>query len=401
MFAELPETINKVQSLLSTARRKLKIQPFATENYFSLYEFEAPFPLSCSDCESITISELLTLGGMSEREFGATRLGYTQSQGSPELRAAISELYTSVTPDDIVVLTSPVEGIYLTMRTLLEPGDEVISLTPAYDALNNVVRHICGNVIPWEIRPTQQGWSLDFEELEALISDTTRLVIVNFPHNPTGYVPAREDFDRLLQLVDRHQVRLFCDEIYRGLDFEQTPRIASASDAYSRSLTLCGLSKTYGLPGLRMGWLVIRDHEIREELINWKHYTSICPAAPSEQLSLAALRGREEICSRNVALVTQNLEIADAFFDRWTDHFVWRRPLAGSVGLVELNLDAFGISNVHEYCHRLVQETGVLLLPGDCLGCSKPFVRFGFGRQNFSTGLQVFETHLHSHVGPV
>ncbi len=374
----------------------MKIQPFATEQYFSLYEFNAPYPLSCSDCETMTVSELLEFSQTTIEEFGSLRLGYTESQGDAGLRESICELYFNISPEDVVVLTSPIEGIYLTMRTLLAPGDEVISLTPAYDALNNVVEHVCGNVVPWHIQPTDQGWKLDFDQFERLVSDKTRLAVVNFPHNPTGYAPSNKDFERMLQILDRHHVWLFCDEMYRGLELNPMYKIPSAIESYSRCLVLSGLSKTYGLPGLRMGWLVIPDHEIRDQLINWKHYTSICPAAPSEKLAIAALKVHETLRDRNVELVKHNLDIADQFFKRWPDHFVWRRPEAGSIGLVEMKLDAFGSSNVNDYCHRLVKETGVLLLPGDGLGCSQPFVRFGFGRKNFAECLSAYETYLQS-----
>ena len=243
----------------------MKIEPFLTEQFFAEYEFSAQHLLASSDCETMSIGELLQLSGSTLDELGGLTLGYTESQGDPHLRSLISNMYSNVSSDDVVVLTSPVEGIYLAMQTLLESEDEVIALRPAYDALNNVARHLCHEVLPWNLFPGRNCWELDFDELESLISPQTRIIVVNFPHNPTGYVPSESDFDRLIGLARRYDLWLFCDEIYRGLEFG--PTIPSAADLYEKAIVLSGLSKTYGLPGLRAGWVVIRNAKLRDELI--------------------------------------------------------------------------------------------------------------------------------------
>src|SRR5690606_6876146 len=133
------------------------------------------------------------------------------------------------------------------------------------------------------------GWTLDLDEFDRLVTADTRLVIVNFPHNPTGYLPAAAEFDALLDIVRRRGVWLLCDEMYRGLERDPADRLPSAADRYERAIVLSGLSKTYGLPGLRTGWLGVRDPAVRAALINWKHYTTICAAAPGEALARVAL----------------------------------------------------------------------------------------------------------------
>lgn len=372
----------------------MHIQPFKTEQYFSQYEFSAEYPLSVSDCETVSVAELLQMAGSSLEELGNVRLNYTESQGDPELRQAISEMYESVSADEVVFLTTPVEGIYLLMRTLLNAGDKVVALRPAYDALNNLVEHICGQFIPCDLKATDHRWELDFDELESLVTEDTRLIVVNFPHNPTGFQPTVDQFARLLDIAAKYGTWLFCDEMYRGLELGDSEQIPSAVDVYDRSIVLSGLSKTYGLPGLRSGWLVVKDRELRDSLINWKHYTTICPVATTEFLSKKALMVREQLREKSLALIESNLEDAEAFFARWPDHFVWRRPVAGSVGLVELNLAKLDHQNVNDYCHHLVREHGVMLLPGVCLGCSGPFVRFGFGRDSFGGALKAYERVL-------
>lgn len=367
----------------------MHIAPFATEQYYALYEFSTPHMLSSSDCETMSVGEVLELAGMRLDDLSGLRLGYTESAGHPELRAAVAKGYDHVSSEQVVVLTSPVEGIYLVMRTLLEPGDEVVVLSPAYDALRNVAKHVAGRIQTWDLAPTEGDWQLDLEALEQMVSERTKLVVVNFPHNPTGYQPTPAEFQALIDLCARHGTWLFCDEIYRGLEFGAMARLVSAADLYERAIVLAGLSKTHGLPGLRAGWLLVRHELVRQALLNWKYYTTICPAAPTELLSMAALAAGERIMDRNRALIRQNIALAEPFFERWPDLFSWRRPRAGSVALV--GLDA---PSATDYCHELARTAGVLLLPGAFMGYEDRYVRFGFGRVGFPAALERYEAEL-------
>lgn len=369
----------------------MKIAPFTIEEYYAQYEFSVPYNLSASDCETMTVSELLQLAQLSMDDLGRLKLGYTESQGHPLLREAISGTYEDVSPEEIVVLGAPEEGVYVTMRTLLSPGDEVVVMAPAYDSLRNVAEHICGadGVKAWQVRPGAEGWHLALEELEQHLTPQTALLVVNFPHNPTGYVPDRELFAAILDVCRRHNLRLFCDEMYRGLETGDTVRLPSAVDRYERSLVLSGLSKVYGLPGLRSGWLVIRDADVRAELINWKHYTTICAPAPSEFLALAALQARETLADRSRDLVEENMQVAEAFFARHSALFTWRRPQAGSVALVGVD-----VPSADDFCQQLIEEAGVLLLPGTRLGAGDGHVRFGLGRADFAENLAHLESYL-------
>ncbi len=367
----------------------MEIAPFATEQFYALYEFTTPHLLSVSDCETTTITELLQLAGISQEEMGEVTLGYTESQGHPAYRAAVAKMYQRASADQIIILTSPVEGIYLTMRALLEPEDEVIVLTPAYDALINVAEHISRRVHRWQLIPTETGWELDFENLERLMSSKTRLLVVNFPHNPTGFLPDEDQFEHLIEVAGRNGTWLFCDEMYRGLEHAPRFTLLSAVDRYERSVVLAGLSKTHGLPGLRAGWLAIRDGYLREKIINWKHYTTICPAAPTEFLAMAAISAAEQLVNRSRSIIQKNLEVAGKFFSRWTDFFTWRPPQAGSVALVGIN-----VPSATKYCHELARTAGVLLLPAAFMGYDDHHVRFGFGRVSFPTALALYEAYL-------
>ncbi len=367
----------------------MKIAPFDIEQYFARHEFNIPYLLCASDCETISVAELLEMSGRSEADIGALKLGYTESQGDPALRAAIANTYSGVSAEDIVVLGSPEEGIYLAMRTLLEPGDHVVVLTPAYDSLLNLALHVSGNVSRWELKPGDDGWEIDLDELDTLVSSRTKLVVVNFPHNPTGFLPDHNQLRTIAEIAQRNGAWIFCDEMYRGLELNGLDSLPSMVDLAERSLALAGLSKVHGLPGLRSGWLVVHDESLRAEILNWKFYTSICPPAPTEFLALAALQAQEQLINRNRGLIERNVTVADEFFGRWPDLFTWRPPQAGSVALVGLHQPSAEV-----YCHRLAREAGVLLLPSSCFGYGDGHVRMGFGRENFGRGLAQYKKFL-------
>lgn len=369
----------------------MKIAPFETELFFARYEFSTPHQLCNSDCESMSIRELLELAGIPLEQFGEQRLTYTETQGHPALRESISSMYDNVDPDDVVVLGTPVEGIYLTARALLDPGDEVIVLSPAYDALINLFEHVAGpeRVKKWVYRPAESSWELDLDDLRTLISSRVRLVVVNFPHNPTGFLPGAKFQRDLAALVEEHDCRLFCDEMYFGLVHSGTPAIPSAVDVWSDTIVLSGLSKTYGLPGLRCGWLVVKDPALRADIMNWKNYTSICPPAPTEFLAVAALGVREQLRQRNVRRIESNLERAGEFFLRWPQLFTWRPPRAGSTALV-----AFHVPSVAAVSGRLAEDEGILIQAAGMLGGDDRHMRIGLGRDGFAPALGRFEDWL-------
>lgn len=369
----------------------MEIAPFSIEAFFARYEFSVPYTLCASDCETMSIAELLALSGTPLEALAQLSLGYTETQGHPTLRAAIAGLYETVDPDTIVVLSAPEEGIYITMRALLSPGDEVIVMAPAYQSLRSVAEHICGarKVKLWHVRAENSGWRASLDELQALISARTKLLVVNFPHNPTGYLPSADEFRRLIAIAQAHGVRLFCDEMYRGIENGDVERLPSAADCNRDSIVLCGLSKVYGLPGLRSGWLVVRDEALRESLLNWKNYTTICAPAPSEFLALAAVRAREKLRDRSQAIVDDNLRAADTFFARRPQLFTWRRPQAGPVALVGVN-----VPSAEQFCRRLIDEAGILLLPATHLDFDDRHVRFGFGRADARQNLARLDRYL-------
>ena len=270
----------------------MRIAPFKLERYFAQYEFKVKYLLSPSDCESLSMAELLHLADPdSLKLWNELRLSYTESPGHPILRDEVSRLYEIIAPDDVMIAT-PEEAIFVAMHTLLRPGDQVVSIFPAYQSLYEIARAIGCDVTPWTLGLDASGWRLDLGQLGHALTERTRLIVLNFPHNPTGYLPARDELEAIVHLARKRGLYVFCDEMYRWMEYDPARRLPAMCDLYEKGISLSGLSKTFGLPGLRIGWLVTRERALVEQFLAFKDYTTICSSAPSEVLSIMALRAR-------------------------------------------------------------------------------------------------------------
>ncbi len=293
----------------------MHLEPFHLERYFARHEFSARYLLSSSDCEALSLAEVLALADEEcRRLWEGLRLGYTESPGLPLLRRAVADLYEGVAPDEVLEVV-PEEGILLAMVTLLEPGDHVIATWPGYQTLYGIARQMGCDVTYWQ--PDEAaGWRFDVDDVRRALRPTTRLVVVNLPHNPTGALLDREAFDELVGLVEDAKATLFSDEMYRWLERDPGQRLPAAVERSRRAVTLCGLSKSFSLPGLRVGWLVTHDRETARRLAVAKDYTTICGSAPGEVLAVVALRHAEAIAARNRERVAANVERFNAFVER-------------------------------------------------------------------------------------
>jgi len=335
----------------------MKPKPFRLERYFAEYEFTAPYLLCCSDCESFSVGDLFQLEPDARDRFFSLRLGYTESLGSPELREQIASLYRSTSSEQILVHSGAEEAIFNFMNVTLDSGDQIIVHSPYYQSLGEVARSIGADVIEWKGDPAN-CWELDLEFLEGVLTDRTKVVVVNFPHNPTGFLPAPEFMSELSRLSNKRGFLVFSDEVYRGLEDDSAYRLPSFADLNERGVSLGVMSKTYGLAGLRIGWIATRDEKLFHELAAFKDYTTICNSAPSEFLATLALRHRASIVERNLEIIRSNLDQLNSFFGTHTDLFEWYMPKAGPIAFPRYLWES-----VEEFCRDLVQKTGVLLLP--------------------------------------
>jgi aspartate/methionine/tyrosine aminotransferase len=367
---------------------------FALEVYFSKWEFAAKHHLTASDAESISIEELLALASPADRAaFGSMKLGYTETWGSPALRAEIARTYDSVAAEDILCFAGAEEGIYAAMQVLLSAGDHVITVTPNYQAAETLPLSIC-EVSGVALDPAND-WNLDIEHVKAALRPNTKLISINFPNNPTGKVLPRATYEALVAICRSRGIWLFSDEVYRLIERDSSVRMVQAVDAYERGISLNVMSKAYGLPGLRIGWLACKDRELLRRLEHFKHFLSICNSGPSEQLALIALKARERILERVRALVEKNVALLDQFFARWPHLFEWRRPDGSCVAFVRY----LGADGVESFTERVIAEAGVLLLPAsiyrsDLGPVPDSYFRIGFGRTAVPAAVAALEEWL-------
>jgi aspartate/methionine/tyrosine aminotransferase len=374
-----------------------QLRDFKLEVYFDRYEFSAPYLLAQSDCESMTISELLALEPGAEQRLMDGWLGYTEGPGNPELRALVASLYTGMREEHIFMHTGAQEAIFAYMNVLLEPGDQVICLYPTYQSLFEVALSKGCELARWHLKDTGDRWAIDFDELRALIKQNTKLIVVNTPNNPTGYTFSKGEIDELCSIASAEGIPIFADEVYKGLelDGEERPWIA---DIYDRATSLGVLSKAYGLAGLRIGWVASKDTALLDRMLRFKHYLSICNSAPSEYLSLIALRQGSKLLARNREIIRENLSLADAFFKRCGGLFANHPPQCGPVAFHRMNREG----SMEQFCEDLVQKSGVLLLPSAVYDYPGPYFRMGYGRKGFAEALRRFEDYqLARHPGSI
>jgi len=363
------------------------MRDFALEVHFSKWEFAAKYNMTASDAQTLTLGELLALARPEDRTaFESLGLGYTETFGSPALRAEIAATYDTVQPEHLLCFAGAEEAIYVAMRVLLGKDDHAVVVTPNYQAAETIPLGLCAVTgVPLD---HERGWDLDVDRLRAALRPNTKLVSINFPNNPTGRIVPRASLDAIVETCRKQGAWLFSDEVYRLIERDPALRLPQAVDLYERAISLNVMSKAYGLAGLRIGWLACKDRELLVRCERYKHYLSICNSGPSEALALIALRSRERILERNRGIVQRNLGLLDAFFAEHAHLFDWRQPDGGCVGFIRYK----GRDGVEAFTQRLVEEAGVLFLPAsifrselnevpsDCL-------RVGYGRANVPEGL--------------
>jgi len=366
----------------------MKLPPFKLERYFAKYEFNTEYLLCSSDCESMSIADLLSLEPGADERFQQTWLGYTESQGDPKLRQAICGLYETIQPEQVLVHAGAQEAIFVFMHAVLEQGDHIIVHSPGYQSLAEIARSIGCDVSPWMARE-ENGWALDLDELRHLMRTNTKAIVVNTPHNPTGYLMPRVDFEALNRFAQENNLLLFSDEVYRESEYDPSLRLPAACDLGPHAVSLGVTSKTYGLAGLRIGWIATQNQDVVQRMATLKDYTTICNSAPSEFLAELTLCHREKLIERNLDIIRANLAVIDDLFARRADLFRWVRPQAGSMGFPRLVK-----GDVEDFCDRLVREAGVLLLPGSVYDDRRNHFRLGLGRKNLPEAVARLEAFL-------
>ena len=420
--------------------------------YLEKYEFSTKYNLCASDAEPLTSSELLSMASKETKDaWYSMKLAYTESQGSPKILTAIANMYNDyyitsqlfssckvfsqltiekVSPSNVQLVT-PEEGIFLTMVSLLRPNDHVIVISPTYQALYQHALQFGCSVDYWKlelnnvamtndnnnsgsINSTISEWSLSLKKLKKLIKPgKTKCIVINFPHNPTGYILGQSDYVELINICRTNDIWIFSDEMYAfSWDVNDDNWLPSTCMIYEKSIILCGMSKTFAMGGVRLGWLISQNKEILSKVAIFRDYTTICSSVPTELLTLMAIEKKENwtyILNRTLNLIKKNGQLLyDFIYKRGNnDLFEWTNGLlkskssyGGETMFIRLKDKAKEIGD-YKFCEELVNGCGVLLAPSVMFGDrnnnfnkNEYFVRIGIGRENFGEGLDILHEFL-------
>ena len=353
----------------------MHIESFAMERLQSIWEHQVAWNVSESGVEPLRLEEL----ALSEEDRSAVfrqALGYTQTNGTIELRSLIAAQYPGATADHVEVTNGGSEANFITLWHLLERGDEVVMMTPNYMQASGIARAFGARVRPWPLRVSRDGsrWEPDFEALESAINPATKIIFICNPNNPTGARLTSSELDRICTIAGRCGAWVISDEIYRGaeLDAVLTPTVWGR---YERVVVTSGLSKAYGLPGLRIGWIVCPP-SLAQTLWGVHDYTTIAPGALSDVLARIALSpaGRARLLARTQGIVRSNYALVRAWLDARHGTFEHVPPEAGAIAFVRYHHDI----NSTALVERLRVEQSVLVVPGDHFEMDR-HLRIGFG----------------------
>lgn len=348
----------------------LRLVPFDQERWQCRYENLVDFNLSESSVSALTPMDLL---GKDWNRLLETPLGYSQADGTPQLKAAIAATYKKAKPENVVVTNGSSEANFMAAWHIFEKGDEVVLMAPDYAQVWGLAKTWGLKVRPLKLRE-ELDWQFDPEDLKRLVTKRTKAIQVCNPNNPTGAVMARAQSKALLDAAKDSGAWLLSDEIYLGAERE-LPITESLWGSYDKTLITNGLSKAYGLPGLRIGWLVGQP-EALEEIEPHHDYLTLAPSTLSDRLATLALEParRRRILARTRAILQKNYPRLREWLDEHEGLFSHVPPAAGAICYIRYNMKI----NSTKLAERLRKEKSVLIVPGDHFYMDG-YIRIGFG----------------------
>lgn len=375
------------------------MQAFALGDFLTQWAGRARHDLSASESETLTLHDLLAMAEPQDlRRWDTLPLGYGDPRGAVWLRQAIAETYTDGHADTVLCFAGAQDAMTCVAQALLSPHDHAIVVVPCYppsEAAITLAAPCTGVALD-----AAYGWRLDLDRIAAAIRPNTRAVVTNFPNNPTGALIAPRDFQALIALCRRHGLWLVNDEVYRLIDRDPAARLPQVADVYERGVSINGLSKSFGLPGLRVGWVGCQDNAALQRMAMVRNVLSGGLAVSSEVLAHIALRAQDQILVRNRAIAEANLRLLRSFMARHTDWFSWDEPAGGVTAFPRYR----GTGHTKEFAATLVREAGILVLPG-CVWHSalapvpEDRIRVGFGKQGMAPALAAWDEFLSGQEG--
>lgn len=367
---------------------------FQLISWLAKWEHHVRHVLSSSYPESLSINMLLEMAGTQDKciWFEST-LDYPPLRGGPALLETIAALYETTGPDQVVSFAGGDEALYATFHALLNRDSHVIVPTPNYQSLETLPLSLC-EVTGVPLDP-ERDWCLDLDRVRDALRPNTRLIVINFPHNPTGAVLPRATLDALIDLCRARGIWLLSDEVYRMTEYDERDRLPPVVDLYERGISLNVTSKAYALPGLRIGWIACRDTELLNGAARMKQYLSVCNALPSEHLATAALAIGNRLVDRVMTIARANRDRLSVALQRHPALFQWTAPKAGVLAYPKY----LGKGGAQRFAERLAHDRGVLVVPSAVYASelgdvSRDYLRIGFGKASLPEALKAFEAFL-------
>ncbi|HIA12423.1 MAG TPA: aminotransferase class I/II-fold pyridoxal phosphate-dependent enzyme [Flavobacteriales bacterium] len=352
----------------------MNIRTFDLERIQSLYENTVEFNLTESGFHPLQLDEILDEQQL--RQLAQLNLGYGQTNGDPRLRDRIAGLYENAGAGNVLVTNGSAEANFVAAHTLLNAGDEVVIMIPNYMQLWGIVEEMLCTPVAFHMRE-ENNWAPDLEELARVVNPKTKMIAVCNPNNPTGYVLTSQEMEAIVAIAREHDAWIYSDEIYRGAELNYT-ELESFYGKYDKVMVNGGLSKSYALPGLRLGWLV-GPEKVTDNAWTYRDYTSICSSLISQYVAEIVLRpkNREKILNRNRKMLNENLVNLQTWLDKHGDVFSFIPPQAGGMAFMSYDLDI----NSTDLSHWLREQESVFIIPGDCYGMDG-YIRIGVGERS-------------------
>ncbi|WP_373531734.1 aminotransferase class I/II-fold pyridoxal phosphate-dependent enzyme [Vampirovibrio sp.] len=368
---------------------------FKLEEYLFKYEHQAEISLCSSGLDSMPLAQLLAYAHPQQlKSWETLPLGYATPQGSPALRALIAAEYTTIEADGVMVFNGACEAIYCAMQALLQADDHVIVVTPCYQSLKSVAASIC-QVTEVPLLYEEQ-WAFNPTRVQSAMRPNTRMIVVNFPNNPTGAILSASEMQALIAIARQQNAWIFCDEVYRHLEFNPADRLPPIADQYEKGLSVFSLSKAYGLPGLRIGWLATPDQSVISKLLSLRHYLTICPNTGSEILAQIALSAQTPILEAHRATLKTGYAIFEQFMNQHQSQLGWVPPKAGCLGYIQL----LNTPHADQFALDVLKAHKILVLPGSLYDSGGAFVRMGFGSHTLPQALSRLSEFLKTEPKP-
>lgn len=337
----------------------------------------------------MTLEEFFHLTGESMESFfeqlKKMNMGYPRFDGTPRTRLALSKLYKTVNPDEVILCCGGTGANSIVCYSLLESEDNVISVMPNYQQFYSMPKALGAEVREVDLK-IKDGYRLDLENIRKSVDNNTKAILFTNPNNPTGSLMTREEMEELVEIAKSVDAWIVCDEMYRGLDEKYMPSFA---DMYDKAIVTASSSKIYSMAGMRVGWIICKNKKMREKMFNWRSYNSICGGVFDEWIFAIALEHVDKIFDRSRRIVNKN----KAIIDRWIEKNPYLHQYAKSYAttyLVHYDLDI----PAQKFCDNLLDQKGVLLCHGDCFNVNHSFRISLSHAENLEEGLKRIDEYI-------